>query len=89
MNDPDEIEFRTIAAPGLEEDDVFAAMYGMPGEGALWGEGMPDSFPRTEPEWSAERVRHNRHHELLRKWPPVDDVPGDDGEESPQDRLKG
>lgn len=89
MNDPDDMEFRTIAAPGLEEDDVFAAIYGMPGDGALWGEGMPDSFPRTEPEWSVEKVRQSRHEELLRKWRPLGDDPDDDGEESAQDRLKG
>ena len=26
---PDDMEFRTLAAPGLEEDDVFAALYGL------------------------------------------------------------
>jgi hypothetical protein len=85
----EDMEFRTMAAPGLEEDDVFAAMYGMPGDGALWGEGLPTEFPRTEPEWSVQQVRQNRHEELLCKWPPLSDVPSDDGEESPRGRLKG
>lgn len=89
MNWPDDMEFRTMAAPGLEEDDVFAAMYGAPGDGALWGEGLPDRFPTTEPEWSAAQVRQNRHEELLRKWPPLGEVPSNHEKESPQDRLKG
>jgi hypothetical protein len=89
MNEPEDMEFRTTAAPGLEEDDVYAAMYGMPGEGALWGEGVPKSFARTEPEWSADRVRRGRHEELLEKWPPLDEVSGDEGKESPEGRLKG
>jgi hypothetical protein len=84
----DEMQFRTIAAPGLEEDDVFAAMYGLPGRGLLWGEGVPKRFPRTEPEWSAEQSRRDRHDALMEKWAPVTDDTRP-GEDSPPGRQTG
>ena len=89
MSEADEMVFRTMAAPGLEEDDVFAAM-ARPGEpGTLWGEGRPESFGRTEPDWSVDRAREDRHAELLRKWPPVSDGDGDDVQESSRPRPTG
>ena len=66
----DDVVFRTLAAPGLDEDDLFAAMYGLPGSGVLWGEGLPTSFAPDEPEWDAETERRRRHDALLRKWDP-------------------
>lgn len=69
-----ENQFSTMAAPGLEEDDLFAAMYGLPGDGALWGEGAPDRFPVAEPAWIGESERKRRHDELLRKWDPIEDT---------------
>jgi hypothetical protein len=71
----DEVVFRTLAAPGLEEDDLFAAMYGLPGAGVLWGDGRPSAFPPAEDEWDAEGQRRRRHAALLRKWSPLDQPP--------------
>lgn len=72
----DDVVFRTLAAPGLEEDDLFAAMYGLPGSGLLWGEGLPSSFPPAEPPWDAVAERRRRHEGLLEKWPPAGERPG-------------
>ncbi len=66
----DDVVFRSLAAPGLDEDDLFAAIYGLPGTGVLWGEGRPSAFPPDDPAWDAETERHRRHEELLRKWRP-------------------
>lgn len=66
----DEIVFRTLAAPGLDEDELFAAMYGLPGAGVLWGDGMPSAFAPAEEAWDADVARRRRHDELLRKWRP-------------------
>ncbi len=68
--DPDAIVFRTLAAPGLDEDDVVAAMSGQSGRGACWGDGMPP--PVAAPghaEPASERQR--RHDEILRRWHPI------------------
>lgn len=66
----DDVVFRTLAAPGLDEDDLFAAMSGMPGAGVLWGDGLPSAFPPAEQAWDAEAERRRRHEEVLRKWNP-------------------
>lgn len=66
----DDVVFRTLAAPGLDEDDLFAAMLGLPSIEALWGEGLPSTFPTSEAEWDAETERHQRHEALLRIWEP-------------------
>lgn len=71
----DEVVFRTLAAPGLEEDDLFAAMYGFPGAGVLWGDGRPTAFAPAEEEWDAEAERRRRHEALLVKWGPSGDPP--------------
>jgi hypothetical protein len=72
----DEIVFRTLAAPGLEEDDLFAARSALPQDGALWGEGAPSTFPPVEPdEPDAEAARRQRHDELLRKWASLTEGP--------------
>jgi len=63
------MEFRTLAAPGLEEDDVFAALYGLPGDGGMWGEGMPDAFAPVDPPWDEDRERTRRLDETLNRWP--------------------
>lgn len=73
---PDDMEFRTLAAPGLEEDDVFAALYGLPGSGGMWGDGMPDAFPPADLPWDAGRARRERMRETLNRWPVQD--PGKD-----------
>jgi len=72
-----ENQFSTVFAPGLEEDDLFAAMYGMPGEGALWGEGVPDRASQTEPDWTSASARQQRHEEMLKKWHPIEEPPPD------------
>lgn len=70
-----DVVFRTLAAPGLDEDDLFAAMYGLQGAGVLWGEGLPSTFPPDEAEWDAETERRRRHEALLRKWEPSGNRP--------------
>jgi hypothetical protein len=64
----DEVVFRTLAAPGLDEDDLFAALHGLPGTGVLWGDGMPNAFPPADPPWDAEAERRRRHAQLMEKW---------------------
>jgi hypothetical protein len=59
--------FRSLAAPGLDEDDIFAAMQGLPGA-PLWGQGRPWGAP--EEAWSEEVERRRRHERLLARWPP-------------------
>jgi hypothetical protein len=68
----DEIVFRTLAAPGLDEDDLFAAMYGLPGTGVLWGEGLPSAFPPDDQPWDDDAERRRRHEAMLTKWSPPD-----------------
>jgi hypothetical protein len=63
----DDLVFRSLFAPGLDEDDLFAALHGLPVPGAFWGHGGPGSRPDAEP-WSDEAERRRRHEELLRKW---------------------
>jgi len=68
--------FRTAAAPGLEEDDLFAALFGLPGGGVLWGEGVPPApaappAPAPDAPWDEERERRRRHEDALRRWPPA------------------
>ena len=70
MYGDDDVVFRTLAAPGLEEDDLFAALGDLPGAGALWGEGLPSAFPANDAEWGTDVERRRRHEELLRKWSP-------------------
>lgn len=85
----DEQLFRTLAAPGLDEDDLFAAMHGLPGRGALWGDaGQPPAraFPPAQDQarWDPAGERRRRHVEMLRKWRVADDGrPGADDEDEP------
>ena len=74
MSDDEDMEFRTLAAPGLEEDDVFAALYGLPGSSGMWGEGMPDAFAPVEVPWDPDRMRRERMRETLNRWPVQSDV---------------
>lgn len=67
VDGPDEeAVFRSLAAPGLDEDDLYAAMHGLPG--ALWGDGRPWAPRPVEGPWDAESERRRRHDELLRRW---------------------
>jgi hypothetical protein len=70
MSDPprEEILFRTLSAPGLDEDDLFAVLCGLPGAGALWGEGRPPPAVIGEPSWDESAERRRRHEALMRKW---------------------
>lgn len=68
--EPPDLAFRTSAAPGLDEDDVFAALFGLPGQGAFWGDGVPMPPPGDGP-WDEERERRRRHQDTLRRWPPT------------------
>ena len=74
--DPDMV-FRSLAAPGMEEDDIFAALLGLPGKGAFWGDAHPSPYQSSEEEWSEEAERRRRREEILRRWdpeaPPADD----------------
>lgn len=69
---PDDLGFRSLAAPGLDEDDLYAAMVGIPGE-LLWGAGRPNAFA-PDPATSAptpDEERRRRHREILDKWKPA------------------
>lgn len=72
MSDDDELLFRCISAPGLEEDDLYAAMEPEGGRRGLWSDRLRrparlgDSHERTDAQW-----RRDRHRELLDKWEPV------------------
>ena len=65
--DPDMV-FRSLAAPGLEEDDIFAALLGLPGKGAFWGDAHPSPFPAPEGEWCEDDENRRRREEILRRW---------------------
>ena len=67
--------FRSLAAPGLDEDDLFAALHGLPGAGAFWGDGLPTAFPAPEPHWDETTARRERHETLLRRWTAEDTKP--------------
>lgn len=60
--------FRSLAAPGLEEDDLFVAMQGLPVPSPFWGEGWPALRRDDDRPWCEDEERRRRHEELLRKW---------------------
>jgi hypothetical protein len=64
---PDDLRFRSLAAPGLDEDDLFVAMWGLPARG-LWGEGRPPSRAPADEPWDEAAERRRRHVALMRKW---------------------
>ncbi len=65
----EETVFRSLAAPGLEEDDLFIALQGLPVPGTFWGDGRPAEPRRAgEGPWDEEVERRRRHEELLQKW---------------------
>ncbi len=66
--DPEDTVFRSLAAPGLEEDDLFAALSGLPVPGPLWGDGWIDAGRGADGPWNEELERRRRHEELLEKW---------------------
>jgi hypothetical protein len=68
-----DVAFRTLAAPGLDEDDLFAALQGMPPD-ALLGGGAPGQFGPPESVWDEAAERRRRHAELLSKWAPQPDA---------------
>lgn len=69
--DPEAVRFRSLAAPGLDEDEIFAALHGLAGEGLLWGAGMPTAFGPAEAGHDEEAERRRRHEEALRRWAPI------------------
>ncbi len=80
-----EQSFRTLAAPGLDEDDLFAAMHGLPGRGALWGDAdhpPARAFPPAQDQtrWDPAGERRRRHVEMLRKWRVAEDSPPEAGD---------
>lgn len=76
MSDPprEEPVFRSLHAPGLEEDDLFIALQGLPVPGPYWGDGWP-SQPAHDGSWDEEAERRRRHERLLDKWD-GDGLPG-------------
>jgi hypothetical protein len=66
--DPREVLFRTLHAPGLEEDDLFIALHGLPAPGPFWGQGRPWARDVEDRPWDEAAERTRRHEELLRKW---------------------
>ena len=67
--DPDMV-FRSLAAPGMEEDDIFAALLGLPGTGAFWGDGHPPPSGPADEGWSEDAENRRRREEILRRWDP-------------------
>jgi hypothetical protein len=67
--DPD-LVFRSLAAPGMEEDEIFAALLGLPGRGAFWGDAHPSPFTQSTDEWDEEDDKRRRREEILRRWDP-------------------
>ena len=65
---PEDIGFRSLAAPGLDEDDLLAAIYGPPGADVLWGDGRPPPSA-SDGSWD-DAERRRRHEALLQRWPP-------------------
>jgi hypothetical protein len=65
---PDDTAFRSAAAPGLDEDDLFIALMVGSAVSALWGQGR--SWPDPDPDegWDPERERRRRHERLMRSW---------------------
>lgn len=70
MIDPrdEETVFRSLAAPGLEEDDLFIALQGLPVPGPFWGDGWPAPRRADDGPWDEACERRRRHEELLRRW---------------------
>jgi hypothetical protein len=60
--------FRSLSAPGLEEDDLFVALQGLPVPGAFWGEGWPALRRHDDRPWCEDEERRRRHEGLMRKW---------------------
>ena len=67
--DPD-LVFRSLAAPGMEEDDIFAALLGLPGTGAFWGDAHPSPYGDPSGDWSEDEEHRRRREEILRRWDP-------------------
>ncbi len=72
--DPEDTVFRSLAAPGLEEDDIFAALCGLPVPGPFWGDGWLEATRRADGPWNEESERRRRHEELLAKWRAEEDA---------------
>lgn len=70
MTDPrdEDTVFRSLAAPGLEEDDLFIALQGLPVPGPFWGDGWPAQPRGASGPWCEEAERRRRHQRLLEKW---------------------
>jgi hypothetical protein len=60
--------FRSLAAPGLEEDNLFFALQGLPVPSTFWGEGWPALRRDDDRPWCEDDERRRRHEALLRKW---------------------
>jgi hypothetical protein len=60
--------FRSLAAPGLDEDDLFVALQGLPVPSPFWGEGWPAPRREDDRPWCDEHERRLRHERLMRKW---------------------
>jgi hypothetical protein len=67
---PDDLAFRSLYAPGLDEDEIFAALMGLPGRGAFWGDGRPPVGGPAEPPWDEEAERRRRRERVLARWRP-------------------
>lgn len=69
--DPDAVRFRTLAAPGLDEDEIFAALAGSATPESIWGQAMPSAHPSAPEADDVETARRRRHQEVLGRWAPV------------------
>jgi hypothetical protein len=69
---PDDLDFRTAAAPGVDEDELFIALMCGSALGAVWGDGRPWPAYGPDPPWSQDRERRRRHERLLERWEPLE-----------------
>jgi len=67
---PEDPETAPPVEPLLDEDDIFAAILGLPGTGAFWGSVPASPSAQQEPEWSEEADRRRRREEILGRWEP-------------------
>lgn len=85
----DDVVFRSLAAPGLDEDDLFVALHGLPVRGSVWGEARGWTPAPVDPAWDEAAERRRRHRELMARWPPAPSREAPPGRLSPGSPPQG